>query len=266
MTYFVEIGYNIDMLFDLKHILFIVFSFVALIITFILCKLFIKDPKKKDIVLKVAAILTLIIHYSPLYVDYFTTGRAEIASPMILPLYPCNVAMWLLVIVAFYKNKESKVFRVLAEITFYLGLVGGVCGIAFNEIYANNPTFADWDVLNGLLSHVTLLLGCIYLLIGGYIKIRVANVISIIIGLLLLFVDGLLMIGLYKIFNQEPVNCMFLLDPPLASVPFLNTYVIGLIAIVLFFAITAIYEQIALKKEERWYTKLKEKIQNRRKN
>jgi len=243
-----------------------IFSFLALVVTFVLCKFFIKNEQKKDIVLKVAAVLTLILHYSPLYVDYFSTGSAEIASPMILPLYPCNVAMWLLVIVAFYKNKQSKLFKVLAEITFYLGLVGGVCGIAFNEIYSNNPTFADWDVLNGLLSHVTLLLGCIYLLIGGYIKIRVSNVISICIGLLLLFIDGLLMIGLYKLFNQDPVNCMFLLEPPLPSVPFLNTYVIGLIAIILFFTITAIYEQIALKKEERWYSKLKEKIQNRRKN
>jgi len=255
-----------NMLFDLKHCLFMIFSFLALVVTFVLCKFFIKNEQKKDIVLKVAAVLTLILHYSPLYVDYFSTGSAEIASPMILPLYPCNVAMWLLVIVAFYKNKQSKLFKVLAEITFYLGLVGGVCGIAFNEIYSNNPTFADWDVLNGLLSHVTLLLGCIYLLIGGYIKIRVSNVISICIGLLLLFIDGLLMIGLYKLFNQDPVNCMFLLEPPLPSVPFLNTYVIGLIAIILFFTITAIYEQIALKKEERWYSKLKEKIQNRRKN
>ena len=252
-------------MFNLAHILFMVFSLIALVITFVLCKTFVKDQKKKDIILKVAAILTLILHYSPLYVDFFTEGVAEVYATMILPLYPCNVAMWLLVITAFIKNKQSKTFKVIAEITFYLGLIGGIFGIAFNEIYGNNPTLAEWHVLHGLLSHVTLLLGCVWILVGGYIKIRVSNVISIVIGLLLLFVDGWLLIGLYRLFNLNPVNCMFLLEPPLESVPFLNTYLIGLIAIVLFFSITAIYEQIALKKEERWYTKLKN-LKNRRKN
>ena len=244
-------------MFDLKHILFMILSFIGLLTTFIICHKFIKDEKKKDIVLKVAAILTLVLHYSPLYVEFFSKGSAEIYATMILPLYPCNVAMWLLVVVAFFKNKKSTVFRVLAEITFYLGLIGGVLGIMFNEIYANNPTFTDWHVLHGLISHVTLLLGCVWILVGGYIKIRVYNIISVAIGLLLLFVDGWLLIGLYRLFGLEPVNCMFLLEPPLASAPFLNTYVIGLIAISLVFAITALVEQISLKKEDRWYNKLK---------
>ena len=251
-------------MFDTKHILFMVFSFIALLITFILCKLFIKSEKRKDIILKVAAILTLVLHYSPLYVEFFTKGSAEIYATMILPLYPCNVAMWLLVVAAFIRNKKSTAYRILAEITFYLGLIGGVFGIAFNEIYGNNPTFSDWHVLHGLISHVTLLLGCVWLLVGGYIKIRVFNVVSATIGLLGLFIDGLLMIGLYRLFNLDPVNCMFLLEPPLASVPFLNTYVIGLLVLIIIFAITAIFEQIKLPKEERWYTKLKNKF--RRKN
>ena len=200
-----------------------------------------------------------------LYVTFFQEGSVQVYETMLFPLYPCNVAMWLLVIVAFWKNKNSKVFKIIAEFTFYLGLLGGILGIAFNEVYDGNPTLADWGSLHGLLSHVTLLLGCIWTLVGGYIKIRVNNLISIACGLLLLFVDGWFLIGLYRLFNLEPVNCMFLLEPPLASAPFLNTYVIGVLAIVLVFIITAIYEQIALPKEERWYTKLKN-LKNRRKN
>lgn len=244
-------------MFDLKHILFMIFSLIGLVITFVLCGRFLKKQSKKDAVLKIAAILTLILHYSPLYVEFFTKGSAEVYATMILPLYPCNVAMWLLVIVAFYKNKQSKLYRIIAEFTFYLGIVGGVFGIMFNEIYANNPTFSDWHVLHGLISHVTLLLGCVWILIGGYIKIRVFNVISAAAGLLLLFVDGWALIGLYKLFGLTPVNCMFLLEPPLASVPFLNTYVIGVLAIILVFSVTSVYEYFALKKEDRWYNKLK---------
>ena len=238
-----------------------IISSIVIILMLILCKFLIRNEKKKDIVLKISAVLTVILHYSTLYVDFFKTGSAEIASPMILPEYPCNIAMWLLLIVAFYKNKKSKVYKVLSEVTFYLGIVGGIFGVMLNEIYASTPSLVDWDVLNGLLSHVTMLFGCIYLLVGKQIKICVSNVISIIFGLIFMFVDGWIIIGLYRLFKLDPPNCMFLLEPPIPALPWFNTYVIGIIAIVLFFSITAIYEQIALKKEERWYTKLK----NRRK-
>ena len=249
-------------MFNSQHIGFMAFASFEIIALLVLCKIFIKDERKKDLVLKIFAVLTVIIHYSTLYVEYFSTGNPTVYATMLFPVYPCNVAMWLLLIVAFYKNKDSKVYKVLAEITFYLGIVGGVIGIMFNEIFADNPTLGDWEVLHGLLSHVTLLFGSIYLLVSNRIKIRVSNVISIFCGLLLLFVDGCFIIGLYRLFDKSSPNCMYLLEPPLESVPWLNTYVIGLIAIVLFFSITAIYEQIALKKEDRWYSKLK----NRRKN
>lgn len=250
------------MLFDLPHILFMLISGLALVVSLTLCRLFVKSQKTKNVILKIAAWSTVIIHFSVIYVDYFTTGTAQVGANLILPIYPCNIAMWFLLAVALIKNKESKVFKTLAEITFYLGIVGGIFGIALNEVYSNNPNLANWDVMNGLLSHATLLFGCIYLLVGGYIKIRVSNVISIIIGLLFLFVDGWLMIGLFRIFKLDPPNTMYLLEPPVAAAPWFNTYLIGIVAIVLFFTITAIFEQIALKKEERWYNKLK----NRRKN
>jgi len=244
------------MLFDKSHIIYMVVSTVVVVGLLIVCAQFVKDQKYKNLILKISAILTVIIHYSTLYVDYFTTGSAEISSAMLLPIYPCNIAMWLLLIVAFIKNKESKVFKILAEITFYLGIVGGIAGVALNEIYASNPNLADWDVMNGLLSHVTMLFGCIYLLVGGYIRIRVDNMISIVLGLLLLFVDGWLIIGLYRAFSLDPPNSMYLLEPPLEALPWFNTYLIGLLAIVLFFTFTSIYELIRLPKEERWYNKL----------
>lgn len=245
-------------MYDLKHTLFTIISFVALTIALIICKIYIKDQKKKDIVLKVAIILTLIIHYSPLYVDFFATGRAEIHHSMILSVYPCNLAMWLLLYVAFAKNKQSKIFKTLAIITFYLGSLGGIIGIVFNLNYAYNPNLLDWHILNGLLSHVTLMFGCIYILVGGYIKIRVSNIFAMLIGEAIMIVNGYSIIFLFDIFNVPPVNCMFLLYPPIESAPWLNAYLIGLFSTIILFVFTVIYEQIAVKRGERWYNKLKE--------
>ena len=248
---------------DLPHILYTVISFALTAVLLFVNVRKVKDPTKKNEILKASALLTVVLHYSSLYTDFFRDGSATVEKSMLLPLYPCNIAMWLLLIVAFMKDKESKVFQILSEITFYLGLVGGILGIVLNENYIATPNLADWGILKGLLSHSTMLYGCIYLLAGGYIKIGVRNMISVLIGLCGLVLDGALMIALFKAFDLEPVNCMYLLEPPFPAMPWLNVLTIGLLALALVFAVTAIYEQIALKKEDRWYYQLNEKIKEK---
>lgn len=245
------------MLFDKAHIIYMLTSLVVTVGLLLCCKFFIKKDKYKDLVLKIAAILTVVIHFSSLYVDYFSTGKAEIASTMLLPIYPCNIAMWMLVVCAFCKNKKAKWFSYFAEFTFYLGVVGGIIGIAFNEIYMGNPTLASWGVLKGLLSHSVMLFGCIYLLVGGYIKIRVKNVISVALGLIFMILDGAIIIGLFMLCKLDPPNAMYLLEKPFPQFGWINSLTIGIFALLLTFAITAIYEAVKLPKEERWYNKLK---------
>ena len=245
-------------MFDLSHILYMIISAIittGLLIAFALC---LKDEKQKKAVLKISALATVILHYSSLYVDYFTQGTASIDSTMILPVYPCNVAMWFLLAVAFIKNMRGIFFKYLSEATFYLGVTGGIIGIVFNENYASNPNLADWDILKGLLSHSTLLLGCIYLLTGKFIRIRVDNVLSVTFLLLFLLLDGGIVIGLHSLFGLNPPNCMYLLENPFPALTWFNTWLIGALAFFVCFIFTAVYEQIALKKEERWYFHLNE--------
>ena len=59
---------------DRNHSLYILISGVLTIVLLGLCNKFVKDQKYKDKILKLAAILTVVIHYSVLYVDYFSTG------------------------------------------------------------------------------------------------------------------------------------------------------------------------------------------------
>ena len=58
--------------------------------------------------------------------------------------------------------------------------------------------------------------------------------------------------------NVSYQYCMFLLYPPIESAPWLNAYLIGLFSTIILFVFTVIYEQIAVKRGERWYNKLKE--------
>ena len=243
-------------MFDLQHVLYTVISFVVTAILLIVCAFFIKDSKAKKKILKISALSTVALHYSSLYVDYFSTGSANVEAVMLLPIYPCNVAMWFLVAVAFM-DEGKKLFKYLAEATFYLGITGGIIGIVLNENYMNTPSRADWDILKGLLSHSTMLFGCLYLLVGDYIKIRVSNLISVVGMLGFLFIDGVTVIWLYRRFGLNPPNSMYLLEMPFANLPWINTWTIGLAAVTVCFLITALYEQLTLTKEERWYSKLK---------
>lgn len=246
---------------DTVHIIYTFGGFIVTAILIFLAVKFIKEQKYKDFLLKFSAIITVVLHFSILYVEYFQNGgSAEITLTYLMPAYPCHIAMWLLVIVAFMRNKSSKAFKTLGEITFYLGIIGGVIGILLNEIYINNPNLADWGVLKGMLSHSTMLYGCIYLLAGGYIKLGVKNMPSVLIGLLLLVADGAVVIGVHQLFGIDPPNSMYLLESPMASLPWLNTWVLGISAFLLIFGFNLVYEQIAFKKEDRWITFVSEKI------
>lgn len=245
-------------MFDKGLVAYTLVSGIIIALLLVVCNKFAKDQRVKDRILRTSAIITVILHYSILYVDFFSTGRAELDNTMLLPVYPCNVVMWLLLIVSFMKNRRSKLFETLAVSTFYIGIVGGVVGVLFNEIYLSNPNFGDWDVLNGLLSHSTMTFGCIYLLVGGYMNIRVKNVMNVVWGLLLLLADGMAVISLYRLFNMDSPNCMYLLENPFPQIKWFNPLVLGGIGVCLVFVITIIYEHIALAEENRWYNRAKE--------
>lgn len=245
-------------MFDLGHILYMVVSGIITAALLWLMARYFKTDDKKIRALKFFAIITVIIHYSSLWVDFFKDGSAEVASVMLLPIHPCNVCMWLLVASAFVKKRDNAVYRILTEYTFWAGCVCGFIGILLNENYDSTPNLLDYDVLKGLLSHSTMVIGCAYLAVSGIVKIRVKNVISVIAGLLLFVVDGTVINTLYAIFKLDPCNSMYLLEAPFSDIPWLITPVMGLMGVAVAFIITALYEQIFLPEEERWYKHLKD--------
>ena len=247
-------------MFDLGHILYMVISgIISGLLLWFMAKQF-KTEDKKIAALKFFAIITVVIHYSSLWVDFFKDGSATVPSVMLLPIHPCNVCMWLLVACAFVKKRDGEIFRALTEFTFWAGCVCGFIGILLNENYDSCPNLLDYDVLKGLLSHSTMVIGCAYLAISGTVKIRVRNVISVVVGLLFFVVDGTVINVLYSIFELDPCNSMYLLEPPFAHIPWLITPVMGLMGVAVAFLITALYEQIFLSEDERWYRLLKNRF------
>lgn len=247
------------MLFDIYHILYMVISGLLTAGGLIAAVYFCKTQKQKDFVLRLSAIVTVILHYSNLWVDYLNTGTAEVENNHLFPIYPCNVMMWMLVAVAFIKKREGVPYTLLAEFVFWAGVVCGSVGIILNKNYANTPDLRDYDIFKGLISHSTMLFGCIYMLVGKYIRIRVFNALSCLAGMVVFVLDGLLMDWLFVSIGKEPVDGMFLRETPLAQFPNLSVWVLAPLALLIIFAGLALYEQKCLPEEERWYTRLKER-------
>lgn len=218
-------------------------------------KRFLKKDRAKELFLKLTALAVVFVHYSPLYEDYLRDGEAMVADNMLFAVYPCNLAMWLLLIYAFISNKKSLVARVIGEFTFYLGIVGGIIGIAANINYSNTPDLGDWGIFAGLLSHSVMLLGCFWLLVGNYIRIRVRNTLSVMIGMVILFLDGFVIIRIFRCAGLTPPNSMFLLGVPYKGFEWANTAVIGAAVTIIVFIFTWIYEMLALPADQRTLSK-----------
>ncbi len=250
------------MLFDLTHILYMVISAGLSAVILVLASKFLKEPKQKVIFLKIIAVVTVILHYSSIWVEYFGNGGSTdgVEGSHLFPIYPCHIMMWLLFIAAFIKNKSSTIFTVLADFCFWAGLVCGSIGILLNENYSNTPSLADWEVLKGLLSHSTLLIGCMYMRVGNFMRIRVANTVSVALGLLLFIADGVFANWLYKVCGLPEVNAMYLLHSPFPSMPWLSPMLMGVVGLSVLFAGLAIYE-LHFPEEERWYSKLRNKFE-----
>ena len=76
-----------------------------------LVKKYVKKERAQNIILIVAAIFTIVFHYSSFIFKLLSGGNAieylGETPNLILPIYPCNVVMWSALIFAFLKNKKS---------------------------------------------------------------------------------------------------------------------------------------------------------------
>lgn len=243
------------MLFDTYHICYIIISSV-ITIGLLLFFSTIRKPSAKALILKITGVATVVIHVSSVWVEFLMTGRAEAYANILFPIFFCNLAMYMLLICAFIRNKESVGFRWVATFTAYAGTIGALISLFYPDFYLSQPDFWDWGIFKSFLSHSTMMLGCLYLFVGGYVKIRVFNLAPYAAGLVGTLFVGLSINGLFAACGLEMPNAMFLLKSPIEEIPFFNGYGIGLLMVCLIFAFTVVWEFFAVPKGERWYNRL----------
>ncbi len=237
--------------------------FNSILIVFIalglwLIKKYVKRERTKNLIFCVAAVFTILFHYSTLGFKMLTDGNAmeylRDTPNLILPIYPCNVVMWSALIFAFLKNKNSRVGNFFADYLFWFGIISTLVGMFANVDFINNPTLADYNNFKSIAAHATLLFNVLLLPIFGHIKINVKrNLVNIIISIFVMAAIGFYCnLVFYVLVSAEAaydVNSMFLIHSPFAGLDFLTYPVIALMAIPIYFAVFVICDRIFQRKK-----------------
>lgn len=229
------------------HIIYIIASLCTVTVILLFAHR-IKREKYKNLFLFIVAFCCLGFHISTIYTSFFNNGGyGTAADNQLFPIYFCNYMMDLLIVISLWPNKKSMFFRNLSAFVAYGGAFG-----ALITVFATDPGFGNWPTLQSAFSHSCLLLGSLYLFVGGYVKINVYNLVPYSFGLLSCgFVGGLVELIFY-LGGLESPNAMYLVHGP-KELPAFKwwMFVISMLAIIFLF--TALWEHFTRKKEERWF-------------
>ena len=244
-----------------------IFNFILIVLITLglwLVKKCVKRARTQNIILCVAAVFTILFHYSSFIYKLISGGNAiEYLSEnpnLILPIYPCNVVMWTALLFALLKNKKSGLGIFLADYLFWFGLISTLVGMFANVDFINNPTLADYENIKSISAHATLLFNVLLLPLFGHIRIDVKrNIKSIIFSIFVMAAIGcycnLIFYALASEAAAYDINSMFLIHSPFEGVEFLTYPVISLIAVPIYFTVFVICDLCFHKKGERFYNK-----------
>lgn len=234
-------------LFDLTHVLYMIVSLSVSALLIYFGKRVCKTPKQKDQFLFVFAFLTFALHISVLWVDFLKNGQAGVPDNVLFPIYFCNLSMYVLFFVSLAKNQNTKVFRFFAIMAAYGGIFGSLISLFYPQYYLGAASIFEWGVFKSMLSHSTMLIGGVWLLVNSYFVVEMKNVLIYFYGLLVYGLIGLAVNGLFDAFGLYDPNAMYLSHPPLAEAPFLNTYVIAFLMCLIIAIGIRIYQKIRAK-------------------
>ena len=234
------------------QVIYLFCSFFVVSLTLFLAH-YIKKQKYKNLFLFIVASLCFAMHISTIYTTFFANGGCGLAADnQLFPIYFCNYMMDLLVLVSLWPNKESKFFKNMATFVAYGGCFGAIITVFFTD-----PGFKEWSNFQSALSHSFLLMGCLFLFVGGYVKINVYNLVPYTFGLLSCGVVGGIVELIFYLGGLPSPNAMYLVHGP-HELPVFKWWMFALSMLTLIFIFTSLWEHFTKKKEERWFKSIKD--------
>ncbi len=236
------------MMFELEHILYIIISLISISLILFGAH-FIKSQKWRNRFLMFWAVACFAFHISTMYYTFFTngTGIGNAYDNQLFPIYFCNYMMYLMLVVAFWQNKESYFFKNVATFVAYGGVFGALITLFFTP-----PGVSSWFSFQSALSHSCLLVSSLWLFVGKYVSINVYNLVPYSFGLVSCGIVGGLVELIFMLGGLPSPNAMYLVHGPI-ELPIFKWWMFVICMLVIIFCFTALWERFTRKKEFRWY-------------
>lgn len=247
----------------IKLELFSLFCFGLIALTFIILKKKQVSIKGENIAFLIGALLTTLTHYLPIIIglvkgEHYTLMTLE--NNYYLPVWPCNMLMWLNMIMIPFMFKRGKVIEIVSPFIFFFGTLGATLGLVANINYFHTPDWTDLSIVKGLVSHVFLIFTCVSVKVFNLFKIRTVNtIISCFVGITAFVLCELFSNYILTLQGKDTVDALMLYGSSYGK--WINFFTVAPIVFILLLTITTIYEIKVLPIEDRWYSKLFRKEQ-----
>lgn len=224
-----------------------------------------KSARAKGILLLIAPLVTIAVHYSSFLYHLFFTGSGVAylgENPnLILPIYPCNVVMWCALAYGLCRHRDGRLSLLLSDYIFWFGIASTLVGMFANVDFIVNPTLRDFEVTKSILAHATLLFNVLLIPVLGLLRPDFfRNMRNMIISVLTMYVIGLYCNLIFEaLVSWEAaydVNSMFIIHSPFEGVPFLRYPIIAAVALVIYLAIFTVYDAITAPRGNRWFNRI----------
>jgi hypothetical protein len=242
------------------HIWYIIISTIiiaAFLLLFRLAPFFQKD-RTKNLTLFLIALTAFLMYRSELWLAA-PLGVLEFRDVSITTIgvsSPCAASMLGLLIVGIMAvhGRGGIIGKWLAVGVAYIGFIGAFATIYLSPRYAAIDFFTDWYMATNLFAHSILLLGCIYLITGGFIEIKVCNILPVLaLGLLYILIGGIgILLCLMFRLDLHSANPMYFFEPFGGIYP-LYGMLLYAIAAAFTVAVSGFYEFVFLKPSRRFY-------------
>ncbi len=241
-------------LFDGFHLTYILVSTIITVLLLYIPFKYIKKQDSKNLYLNILGWVTIISHMAIMWYDFLAHGEAHADSSILFPIYFCNVMMYMLLVCAAMNKKDTKIFKIVATITAYGGIIGATISLIYPDYYLTGQSNLDFGIWKSMISHSFLFIGSMWLFLGGYVKPRLANVIWYNVGLVCIAIMAYTTNFLWAIFLNLDANAMWSHHPAIEGTIF-NGYVMGILSILLVGLVGLLFELRLPKEEQVFQTK-----------
>jgi hypothetical protein len=245
----------------MNHILYGIISaviIVGLLLLFRFVRAF-QSQWAKNLILFFISLTTFLIHISEIWLATLL-GAVNIADADIgglLIMSPCSASMLAMLIVGVMavRGRYNAFARWAAAGVAYIGFIGAFPTVYLSPVYAGHiDFFVNWYMTANLFAHSVLMLGCFYLITGGFVKVKVANALPVLILGAAYYIIGGLDILLLLLFREDFVahNPMYFFRP-FGDAWMFYGYVLWAVAVAFTCVITLFYELVFIKPKDRFY-------------